>query len=256
MSMHRFFIAPSCFEDQQVRLTGDQAHQICHVLRLQVDQRIVVLDGRGDEYEVCLREVGAKQVVGDRVARRHAQGEPVTSVMLLQSLLKRDKFEWVLQKATEVGVSMIVPVITARSLIRDNGPFKPARLARWQRILTEAAEQAHRGRIPTLGEPVTLAEGLRLAGQADRSLMACPQIESRSLCACLEDVPRAASLAVFIGPEGGFAPEEIDQARQAGTLPINLGPRILRTETAAIVAVSLLLYERGEFGCPNPTLEP
>jgi len=254
--MHRFFVAPSCFEEQQVRLTGDQAHQICHVLRLQPGQGIVVLDGRGEEWELSLLQVGAKEVVGEIRERRRAQGEPVTQIMLLQSLLKRDKFEWVLQKATEVGVSMIVPVITARALVRDKGPFKPGRVARWRRILTEAAEQSHRGRIPTLVEPVTLIEGLRMAEQTDRSLMACPQTESSSLCTCLKDIPRAASLAMFIGPEGGFTPEEINQARQARTLPINLGPRILRTETAAIVAVSLLLYERGEFGCPNPIHEP
>ncbi len=253
--MHRFFITPSCFEGSQVRLTGDQAHQICHVLRLQAGQTIVVLNGEGEEFTLRLLTVGARQVVGEILTRRPSLGESPTQVVLLQSLLKRDKFEWVLQKATEVGVATVVPVITERSLVRVKGPLKPSRRERWQRILTEAAEQSGRGRVPTLAEPVTLTAGIHLAQQADRAFMACPHIESPHLNVCLADLPQNATLTLFIGPEGGFTSDEVEQARQGGALPINLGPRILRTETAAVVAVSLLLYERGEFCSQSPNHE-
>jgi 16S rRNA (uracil1498-N3)-methyltransferase len=226
------------------------------VLRLRPGQHIVVFDGNGEEWELCLQQVGAEQVVGDIHARRAARGEPDTKIVLLQSLLKRDKFEWVLQKATEVGVTTIVPVITERSLVREKGPLKASRRERWQRILTEAAEQSHRGRVPVLEEPVTWDGGLQRASQANRALIACTHVETPPLSACIGDLPRGASVALFVGPEGGFAPDEVERARQAGTLPINLGPRILRTETAAVVAASLLLYECGGFCSRDPNPEP
>ena len=244
--MHRFFVTVPCEIAASIQLDGPQAHQIAKVLRLEPESRIVVLDGRGWEYEVVLRQVDVRQVQGEVLSRQQARGEPRVRVILYQSLLKRDKFEWVLQKATEVGVCAIVPVRTERSLVREARRFKPERRMRWQRILTEAAEQSQRGQVPTLQDPVTLDQALDQVQPMDRSLLACPQGSNVSFAESLRGLPTAPRLALFIGPEGGFSPGEVQAAQSRGVLPIGLGPRILRTETAAVVAASLIFYECGD----------
>lgn len=250
--MHRFFVEPSCINQDRVELGSPWAHQICHVLRLRSREYIVVLDNKGSEYEVELETVAAKVVSGRIVSQRVACGEPDARITLFQSMLKRDKFEWVLQKVTEVGVARIVPVVTERSLVRKGGSLKPDRFIRWRRILTEAAEQAHRGRVPVLNEPVSYSQALTMAAEGDRSLIACPRTEGPVLSAQLRNLPVKPTLALFIGPEGGFSHTELDTAQKAGCLPIHLGPRILRTETAATVAAALILYELGQLH-PNKT---
>ncbi|MFC1765215.1 16S rRNA (uracil(1498)-N(3))-methyltransferase [Planctomycetota bacterium] len=245
--MNRFFVGKTCFEGDRVRLIEGQAHQIYRVLRLQPDDRIKVLDNTGQEYEVVLQSVTARNVVGTILESYTAEGEPKTRVTLYQSILARDKFEWVLQKATEVGACKVVPVLTERSLVRDKRRFKPERLLRWQRIVTEAAEQSHRARIPEIAEPVPLSQALKTLPSYDRALIACPHRATEKLGTVLQDLPTSSSIALYIGPEGGFSKQEVDLVTQAGALPINLGPRILRTETAAIVAAAFILYEQGDF---------
>jgi len=247
MSTNRFFVPASSIEGELVRLSREQAHQVRQVLRLGPGDTIVVLDDRATEYEVTLTAVGPKEAVGQVTSKRAAAGEPKVQLTLFQSLLIREKFEWVLQKATEVGVVQIVPVLTARGLVRTK-QIEENKLDRWQRILTEAAEQAHRGRIPRL-EPVCPLEDVfsRFVG-FDRFLIAAPA-ETVSLHDALRGMERPdPSLALLIGPEGGFTDEEVALARDKGALAVGLGPRILRTETAAVVASALILYELGEMG--------
>ncbi len=166
-------------------------------------------------------------------------------------MLTRDKFEFVLQKCTEVGVSRFVPVITQRALVRETA-IKPEKLDRWQRIITEAAEQSHRGLIPDLLPPVSFEKILPDLRDFERCLIACEPAEGRqqrSLCeqALRTDKQTApGTVAVLVGPEGGFTEQEVVAAKENGAIPITLGPRILRTETAAIVAATLILYELGQ----------
>ncbi len=247
MSTNRFFVPASSFEGELVRLSREQAHQIRQVLRLEPGDTVVVLDDQGAEYEVMLTAVGQKEAVGRVTSKRDATGEPAAQLTLFQSLLIREKFEWVLQKATEVGVAQIVPVLTARGLVRTK-QIEENKLDRWRRIVTEAAEQSHRGRIPRI-EPVTLFGDVfsRFVG-FDRFLIAAPS-ETVSLRDALHGMERPdASIALLIGPEGGFTDEEVATARDKGAIAVGLGPRILRTETAAVVASALILYELGEMG--------
>lgn len=247
MSTNRFFVSASSFEGERVRLSREQAHQVRQVLRLGPGDTVVVLDDRGGEYEVTLTAVGPKEVVGRVVSARPAAGEPKVQLTLFQSLLIREKFEWVLQKATEVGVTQIVPVLTARGLVRTR-QIEEHKLDRWQRILTEAAEQAHRGRIPRL-EPVVPFAGVfsRFVG-FERLLIAAPS-ETVSLREALGGIERPEpAIGLLIGPEGGFTDEEVALARAKGATAVGLGPRILRTETAGVVACALILYEVGEMG--------
>lgn len=244
--MHRFFVSGDIIKAGRVTLTGDQAHQIRNVLRMAAGDWIVVLDNEGWEYEVVLQEVGGKEIRGQVRQRRAAGGEPRTQITLYQSLLQRDKFEWVLQKCTEVGVTRFVPLVTRRSLVRDTA-VKASKLARWRRILTEAAEQSRRGRIPELMPALKMPQALAGLDAFDCVLLAWAGGEGQGIGPTLaQNVSPPTSVALFIGPEGGFVEEEVADGRQHGAIPISLGRRILRTETAAVVATSLILHELGD----------
>jgi 16S rRNA (uracil1498-N3)-methyltransferase len=242
--LHRFFVLPERIEDKEVVL-AEQAHQIRDVLRLKVGERIIVLDNEGREYEAELTAVGRSEVRGKVVEKREASGEPEVRITLYQSLLARDKFEWILQKCTEAGVTSFVPVVTERSVVRDSS-IKASRLARWRRIIQEAAEQSHRGRLPELAAPVKFKDALMGLDGFDMSLVAAPGAGNRSLRVCLGGGKGAGSIALFIGPEGGFTEDEVRRLCESGAITFSLGRRILRTETAAVVASSVILYEMGE----------
>lgn len=243
--MHHFFIPPHNISDRQVILTGEQARQVAQVLRMRVGETVVVLDNEGWEYEVQLTAVTSQQVNADILEKRLAEGEPSVHITLYMALMKRDKFEWVLQKGTEVGVSRFVPVVTQRTLVQDM-EIKPGKLERWGKIVLEAAEQSRRGRVPALSEPVKLAAALAQHG-AELAIVPWEEAEAASATAVtLRTVLAGKSpqtIALFIGPEGGFAVEEIELAQHQNVQPVTLGKRILRAETAAIVTAALLTYE-------------
>jgi 16S rRNA (uracil1498-N3)-methyltransferase len=246
--MHRFFIDPNQIVGPHVRFDDDQAHQMRRVLRLHPGDRVLALDGRGGQYEVTLLEVSNARVVGQAMARTEAAGEPGARLTLFQSLLRREKFEWVLQKGTELGVARFAPVITRRSLVRDAEDVTPDKLARWRRIIREAAEQSGRGRLPELHSPITLGEALRQSLNYAKVVLLWERAASGGMSVALAGLPPAPTVALFIGPEGGYDEAEVEQARAAGVAIASLGPRILRTETAAIVAAALALYSVGEMG--------
>jgi 16S rRNA (uracil1498-N3)-methyltransferase len=239
--MHRFFVPPQWIHGSTVLLGEPTAHQIRNVLRMRPGAVIVVLDNQGWEYEVELAEIEKNQARGQVIEKRPAAGEPTVQVTLYQCLLKKDNFEWVLQKGTEIGVSRFVPVISQRTVAADGERVKSSKLARWERIITEAAEQSHRGRLPVLEEPVSFEQALAGAARSDLALIPWEKESSQTLRAVLRDA--VAHVVLFIGSEGGFADDEITLARQHGVIPVTLGPRILRAETAAIAAALLVLYE-------------
>lgn len=246
MSSNRFFVSESGFQDQNVRLSAEQAHQVCHVLRLQVGEEIVVLDNAGYEYDVTLTTVAKREATGQVTCKRPAAGEPRAQITLFQSLLAREKFEWVLQKGTEVGVTRFIPMQTERSIARARR-IDAKKLTRWRRILTEAAEQSHRGRIPEIEAAATWDEVLAQLQSFDRSLIAATSGQTHTLKEALVSGEKPpSSLAILIGPEGGFSEDEVKQACDSGAGPVGLGPRILRTETAAMVVPALILHELGE----------
>lgn len=237
--MHRFFISPNGLHGDQVLFEDATAHQIRNVLRMKSGAHLIVLDNAGWEYEVELTEVEKPSVRGTIHEKRAAEGEPTAAITLYQCLLKKDNFEWVLQKCTEIGVSRFVPVISQRTVITQ---VKANKLDRWERIITEAAEQSRRGRIPELAEPLDFAAALDDL-HTDCALIPWEEATETTLRAALAAHPTAQSVALFIGPEGGFDPAEVAQAAEADVQPITLGSRILRAETAAVVASALVLHE-------------
>lgn len=248
--MNRFFVSKSDIQGEQVILGADQSHQICNVLRMKPGNRIVVLDNTGFEYEVVLTGLAKDGVTGRIESRQAGAGEPHAELTLYQSLLAREKFELVLQKCTEVGVSRFVPVITQRSLVRDADSVTPKKLTRWRRIITEAAEQSHRSKIPELAGPMRFESAAHELNAFDRSLIASTHERETTLQKALhsgnEKNPK--TIALLIGPEGGFTDQEVSEAVEAGGAPVSLGPRILRTETAAIVTAALILHELEQTG--------
>jgi len=248
--MNRFFVSKSDIRGGEVVLPDRHAHQIRNVLRMEPSGRIIVLDNTGDEYQVVLTDIRRDKVAGRVEQKRPAGGEPRLRLTLYQSLLSRDKFELVLQKCTETGVARFVPVITQRSLVRGADAVTPKKLTRWRRIITEAAEQSHRGRIPELARPARLEEVLPGLKDFDRALVASPHQQDMPLRKSLtrSEGERLDNIAILIGPEGGFTEQETRLAQDKDAIAVGLGPRILRTETAAIVTTALILHELDEMG--------
>jgi 16S rRNA (uracil1498-N3)-methyltransferase len=218
--MNRFFVAQNSIEGGKVVLTPGQARQIRDVLRLKVGDDIIVLDNVGWEYSVRLSAIERSKAVGDLIEKRSATGAPRVHITLFQAMPAHEKFELVLQKCTEVGVCEFVPVITQRSIVR--GTTGQNKIVRWRRIITEAAEQSGRGRIPELRQPIKFEAAIKEN-----------QISKIKYQDC--------------GVNFSYINEkEVQIACENGILPVSLGKRILRTETAAVVASAIILYELGE----------
>ena len=241
---HRFFIPPESITPPTVVLPGDVARQLKTVLRMQPGDSIVVLDNSGREWQVRLTEVGKTAVRGEIVGQAQAQGEPALHLTLYQGTLKAQKFEWVLQKGVELGVSSFVPLICQRSVVRDSAALAK-KGERWQRIIREAAEQVGRGLLPRLEPAMPFEQAMRHAYAAPLRLMLWEEAAGPSLKAALTGARR---IALFVGPEGGFAAAEAATAQQVGFQVVKLGPRILRAETAGLAATAAIMYELGEWG--------
>jgi 16S rRNA (uracil1498-N3)-methyltransferase len=158
--MHHFFLPPDQFRTDTISFPPDTARQMALVLRLQPGERVIALDGLGMEYEVELLQVGRAGVQGRVMDRRPARGEPAARITLYLALTQREKFEWMLQKCTEIGAAAFVPVITSRSLVQERGDAAK-KLERWGRIVREAAEQSQRGIVPEVRAPVKFEAALR-----------------------------------------------------------------------------------------------
>jgi 16S rRNA (uracil1498-N3)-methyltransferase len=240
--MHHFFVSSASIQSGQVVFPPEIAHQITHVLRLRSGQRLTVLDNLGNQYTVELVEAGQKAALGKIIEQTPAQGEPLFRLSLYLCLAQREKFEWMLQKCTETGASTFIPVISSRSLVQDAAETNK-KTARWEKIIQEAAEQSGRGRIPELKQTATLAQAAR-QGQGKKIIL-WEQEHSTTLRQALAGMTPGtpSDISLLVGPEGGFSDDEVQLAQQAGWQPVSLGQRILRMETAAIVATALVIYE-------------
>ena len=234
---HRFFVDPAQINGQAVSFSKEQAHHIRHVLRLQAGATVRVFDGVEPVDRVVVLTAGT---AGRVSAARPQAAEPRTRLVVYPALLQRDKFESVLQKLTEIGAAAIVPVLTARALVRE--PPDDRRQIRWRAILREATEQCGRGVVPSLLPTAPLAAALQSA--AGTVLMAYEGERHRQLKEALSGGAQTVSL--FVGPEGGYDPSEAALAEAAGARLITLGPRVLRTETASPLLAALVLYELGD----------
>lgn len=255
--MHHFFVTPSLLtpsEDSEIiTLPKDLAHQIRDVLRLAIGEQLLLLDNTGDEILATVVESNKNAVQVQLLERRKGKSESPIRIILCQGLLKSARFEWILEKGTELGVSVFAPILCRRSMagLEDAGPSK---IQRWQRILQEAAEQCGRSRLPQLLPIRPLIHTLNdippgslalIPWEEEHNLTLREALSSRLDALQTGQSPHssATTVVLFIGPEGGLMAEEVALAQRHGVQPVSLGPRILRAETAVLAAVANVMYE-------------
>lgn len=251
MPAGRFVVPPHLLvAGADIALPAEVAHQARDVLRLAPGATLILMDGMGGEWPATVLTLSRADVTVRVGARVDGTAEPRVRVFLYQGMLKADKLEWVFQKGTELGVATFVPLLCERT-VAGGDVVRAGKRTRWVRIVTEATEQCGRACVPDVGDPRTLARALaELPGDAI-ACMAWEEERRVSLRAALagrRTPGDVASVALFIGPEGGFTTTEVAAARARGVVPVTLGPRILRAETAAVVAAALALEACGEMG--------
>jgi 16S rRNA (uracil1498-N3)-methyltransferase len=235
--MHRLFVAPVDLQEPLVAIRDEAFHHLT-VLRLRAGDEILLLDGAGRLARTVLRQV-SRSTAQAEVQERWEEREALLPLRLMQGLPKGEKFEWLLEKGVELGVSAFTPVLTVRSQVRGE------KAVRWQRIIQEAARQSRRPFLPALEELQPLAAALTATTETLRLML----WEEGSIPLNAVLPPEApASCVLLVGPEGGFAAAEADLAKAAGFIPVSLGKRILRTETAGMAVAAVLQNRYGDFG--------
>ena len=245
MAEHRFFIEPSAVADDRVELSPEVAHHIGKVLRLAEGDEILLLDGSGNHFRTEIDQLRSGGGSARIVEQWHAT-EKALPIRLIQALPKGEKFDLILQKGTELGIGRFSPVSSGRSIAKAARTEK--KLARWRRIVAEAARQSRRPLLPTC-DPVE-PFGEAVAGSQQELKLMLWEEGSMPLAEALPAGPPT-DIAILVGPEGGFSADEAEQATGAGFIPVSLGPRILRTETAGFAVAAVLEYLYGDFGA-NP----
>ncbi|OEH86144.1 hypothetical protein BHU72_11425 [Desulfuribacillus stibiiarsenatis] len=249
--MQRYFIDPSQVQGQSIAIEGDDAKHIAKVLRYQIGDQVICSDNTGNNYICEISRIDAKTIHLRIISSHLPCNEPEIFVTLYQGMTKADKMEWIIQKGTEIGVSAFVPVEMKRSIAKWESDRESKKIDRWRKIAKEAAEQAHRSKIPDVQAPIRFKELLKLstADSSTLTLLAYEKSEhNQGLLSLLKEYPEVKKIALIVGPEGGISEEELQEALQCGIQAINLGPRVLRTETAGMVAASGILFFHQELG--------
>ena len=243
--MYQFFVDPNQIQDKMIRIVGSDVNHIKNVLRMKIGEEIAVSNGvDGREYRCGIESFTEDEVICTLRFIKEDQIELPSRIVLFQGLPKADKMEFIIQKAVELGVAEIVPVETNRAVVRLDDKKAKAKTARWQSIAEAAAKQSKRQIIPTVTEPMKYVKALEYAAECDVKLIPYELAEGMAdTKAIIERIMPGQSVAVFIGPEGGFEEKEIELAKQSDVKPITLGKRILRTETAGLTILSWIMYQ-------------
>jgi len=247
--MSRFFISIDSIDSDNniITITGEDVKHIRNVLRSVPGDSLELSDGSGMDYDVAIETIGKDNITTRILSTKPNKTEPPVKITLFQGVPKADKMEFIIQKCVELGVVRIVPVITERTVVKFNSSDAAAKTVRWNRIALEAAKQCDRGAVPVVEEPVRLDGALKLAECCGLKLLPYEEEATESMQKHLNssEAVDAVEVAVFIGPEGGFAPAEVEKAVKSGFRSVTLGPRILRTETAGIAVIAIIMYELG-----------
>lgn len=242
--MHRFFVEPSQIQDKKIIITGSDVNHIRNVLRMKIGEEIAVSNGIDNrEYRCGIEEYTEQEVIcALRFVKEDGVELPV-KIYLFQGLPKADKMELIIQKTVELGVYEIIPVAAKRCVVKLDEKKAAAKVSRWQGIAEAAAKQSKRGVIPAVHGVMGMKDAVAYAHSMDVRIIPYELAEDmRHTKKIIESVKAGDSVAVFIGPEGGFEESEIQEALTAGIEPVTLGKRILRTETAGMTVLSWLMY--------------
>ena len=236
-------------KNTKIEIIGKEAHHIANVLRFKEGTKVGLFDGIGNKVTGVLISVSQDKILVELHKGKVVSTEPPIDVTLYQALPKKDKFELIIQKATELGIKRIVPIISKRTIVHIDSDKAKKKAERWSMIAQEACKQSGRAYIPLVSEPISFNS---IFPQLNSQLNLIPyELEEKiSLQQVLRSfqakIPK--SIAFLIGPEGGWDKEEVQIAIDNGVLPVTLGPRILRTETASLAVLTMILYELGDLG--------
>jgi 16S rRNA (uracil1498-N3)-methyltransferase len=246
--MPTFFVASAAIVPPLVRITGPLLHHLRQSLRLQRGEILSVTDDRGRRYRTEITEITGQALVAHILDWTSPPAQTGPSLILGQALLKGEKMDWVVQKATELGADRIAPVVARHTVVKPRAERVDHQIARWQRIALEAAQQSERWAVPLIDEPAPLHELAVRYKAAATKLMLAERSSGVSLTSIKPALGASDTVLLVIGPEGGWNEEEVHLAQEQGFQTITLGPRILRAETAAIAAISILQAGFGKLG--------
>jgi 16S rRNA (uracil1498-N3)-methyltransferase len=266
--MIRLFLPPEKLSSEQITITDDQARYLSLVLRVKPGDPITIFDGLGFKYTCKILAVHKKEVIVEKIKKEEYSVESPVSIALAQGIPKGDKMNLIIQKSTELGIRKIIPLITERSQVRHTD-----KIVRWQKIALSASQQSGRDKIPEIDSPVEFKDflnsipPLRKGDTGGSTTQSSPPLEkgdeegfynkviifseghkNQDLKKVLSSFKDVQQITLLIGPEGGFSKEEVTTAVKKGFIEASLGPRILRTETAPIAAISIIQYELGDLG--------
>ncbi len=243
--MRRFFVSDPLADI--VTITGEDAHHIIHVLRYKIGQYLIVVDGDGRIAKTEITDIAEYTVVVKIIEYLEENTEAPIEVILAQCLPKSDKMDFIVQKAVELGVHRICPLMSENCVVKYDHAKKEARQKKWQKIANEAAKQCGRTLLPSV-QPIALLKDLFLELEHNVEVFMCYEGQADSSLKTLLETTMASKFLIIIGPEGGFSPAEVVLCKGNGAKVVTMGPRILRTETASLAAVSLVMYQNGDLG--------
>jgi 16S rRNA (uracil1498-N3)-methyltransferase len=245
--MPRIFVNPGEITGDTVVLPEAEAKRLLRVLRMHTGDAVTLFDG-SKEYSSTITTLGTKSATLTITGTSDRNSEPPVAITLGQGLPKGDKLEWVVQKAVELGVSAVMPVLMERSIRRPDARDIEKQLQRLRKIAVEAAQQSGRLCVPEIPCMMDLPMFLQHSTDADLKIVLYEGEKTAGLRNILHSIPNVKSVYLLIGPEGGLKEEEVAEAEAAGFIPAGLGPRILRTETAGLAALSIIQFELGDMG--------
>ena len=241
--MTRIFLAPEDISSDIVTVTGDQARHLALVLRAKPSDMVSVLTGDGHEYECRIVSVHKKEVRAEVISKAPYSAESPISITVIQGISKGERMDIAVQKSTELGAVRFIPVITKRTQAKQT-----QKVERWRKIALSAAQQSGRDKLLKIDEPLQLEEFLDSIEPVSAGIIFFEENREKNLKEILSDLKGAKEIMILIGPEGGFTKEEVSAAIEKGFRNASLGPRILRTETAPITALSIIQYKLGDMG--------
>lgn len=241
--MHHFFTDPSQVQGDKIEIEGTDVNHIKNVLRMKIGEKVQISDQSGKNYSCELEAFEAEKVRFQILEEREPENELPSRIYLFQGLPKSDKMEWIVQKAVELGVYEVIPVATHRAVVKLDEKKAVKKIARWNAIAEGAAKQSGRDVIPCVKKVMSLENALSYAASLDLILMPYEDAEGMEKTRrVIGQIKPGQSIGIFIGPEGGFEETEVQKAQKSGAVPVTLGKRILRTETAGLTVLSILMY--------------
>lgn len=260
MSRRRFYATPDTINGSTINLSHEETHHLTRVLRLKSGSEVFVFDGCGNEYRCSFLKVKENRARLDIVDALSDEVDSSIHITLAHGIARGEKFDFIVQKATELGASNIVPLVTDHADVKLSDEKSEKRLERWRRISLEALKQCGRRRLVEISPPVTLKDFLNItqaqnSGIADsnpsRALLVFSERGGVSITAALSRSADKSSVTAMVGPEGGWSDEELMLLDERRAIAVTLGPRILRTETAAVVALTLIQHILGDLSSKN-----